>query len=63
MNSTDFRIESIEKINYNGREVLLFSAFERGDNAYFFVGKYTAPVGTEEKDLWKFVAKILHGAD
>lgn len=50
--ATDYRIERIRAIVYNGRQVKAFDVFEKQGDAFIFVGAYTAPVRTANKHLW-----------
>ena len=49
------RIEDIRKVNLNGRAVKLFKAYRLCGNAYVFVGQFSAPVRTANKNLHIFV--------
>ena len=49
----DYRIEGIQRATVNGRSVKLFTAWEREGDAFVHVGKFSAPVKTANRDLWK----------
>jgi hypothetical protein len=52
-----YRIENIQKAKLNRRNVKLFKAFgyDKNQQAYVFVGKYTAPAKTADKNLINFI--------
>ena len=52
-----YRIENIQKAKLNRRNVKIFTALEYDKNqqAYVFVGKYTAPAKTADKNLINFI--------
>ena len=52
-----YRIESIQKVKLNGRNVKLFKAFEYSEeqNAYVFIGQFEAPAKTANKNLCDFI--------
>lgn len=52
-NATDYRIEGVQKATVNGVACILFKAFKRRDDAFVFIGKFTAPTRTAKRDLWK----------
>lgn len=52
----DFRIESIQRATVNGRQVKLFTAYQKRDDAFVHIGKFSAPVKTANRDLWKIAA-------
>ncbi len=49
----DYRIESIRTATVNRRKVKLFRVFMRNGDAYFYYDQMSAPVKTEDRDLWK----------
>ena len=52
-----YRIEDIQKVKVNGRNVKLFKAFEydKNSNAYIFCGQFQAPAKTANKNLEKYI--------
>ncbi len=52
---TKIKIESIQKAIYNGKEVKLFNAYRLIDNAYHFIGQFSAPAKTANKNLINYV--------
>lgn len=50
--ASDYRIENIRKLTFNGKPVKAFDAFVKQGNAFVFCGAYTAPVRTANKNLW-----------
>lgn len=50
--AADYRIENVRKLTLNGRNVKAFDAFVKKGNAFVFMGAYTAPVRTANKNLW-----------
>lgn len=52
-----YRIENIQKVVLNKREVILFNAFKYDDdqNAYIFCGQYEAPKNTDDEKLECFI--------
>ena len=54
-----FRIEDIQKVKVNGRNVKLFKAFEYDEeqNAYIFCEQIEAPANTANKNLENFINK------
>lgn len=52
----NFRIEQIQKATVNGRAIKMFSAYEQKGDAFIHIGKFTAPVKTANRDLWKIAA-------
>ena len=53
--SDNFRIEDIKNAVFNGKQIKLFKAYKKQENAFFFVGQYSAPRKTLNKELWKIV--------
>lgn len=53
----DFRIENVQKVTLNGRQAKLFTAFVRQGEAFVHHGKFSAPVKTANRDLWKIAAE------
>ncbi len=54
--TANFRIENIQKANVNGRQVKLFTAFVKQGDAFVHFGKFSAPIRTANRDLWKIAA-------
>jgi hypothetical protein len=52
-----FRFEGIQDVVLNGRGCRLFKAYELDDDqgAYVFAGQFTAPTGTPEGELHKYI--------
>ena len=50
--ATDYRIEKIQIIEYNGKRVKAFQSYVKQGDAFVFQGAYTAPVRTANKNLW-----------
>lgn len=52
-----YRIENIQKANLNGRAVKLFKAYEYSEkqNAYIFIGQFSAPERTANKNLVNYI--------
>jgi len=59
--AADYRIEFIQSATYGatGTKVKTFQAYEykADQKAFVFVGGFTAPAKTANKDLWKVVAE------
>ena len=55
--ATDFRIENIQKATFNGRQIKMFTAFIKQGASFVHHGKFSAPVKTANKDLWKIAAE------
>lgn len=55
--AADFRIEQVQRATVNGRAVKLFTAFVKQGDAFVHQGKYSAPVKTANRDLWKIAAE------
>ncbi len=53
----DFRIGNIQKATLNGRQVKLFTAFVKQGGAFVCFGKFSAPIKTANRDLWKIAAE------
>ena len=49
---SNFRIEEIRKATVNGSLVKLFKAYKLQDDAFVFIGQFTAPQRTANKNLW-----------
>ena len=58
-----YRIEDIQKVKVNGRNVKLFKAFEydKNSNAYIFCGQFEAPAKTANKNLEKYIVNPKKG--
>jgi hypothetical protein len=52
-----YRIENIQKVKLNGRNVKLFKVFEycEEQNAYVFIGQFEAPAKTANKNLHNYI--------
>lgn len=50
-----FKIESIQRVTLNGSAVKLFKAFKLIDGAYIYVGQFSAPARTANKNLASFI--------
>ena len=50
--AADYRIERVRKLTFNGKNVKAFDAFIKRGEAFVFMGAYTAPVRTANKNLW-----------
>jgi len=52
-----FRIEDIQRVCLNGRNVKLFKAYEfdKNSQAYIFCGQFEAPVRTPNKNLLNYI--------
>ena len=55
--AADYRIENIQKATLNSRQVKLFTAFVKQGDAFVHCGKFSAPVKTANRDLWKIAAE------
>lgn len=55
--AADFRIEGIQKANVNGKPVKMFTAFIKQGDAFVHHGKFSAPIKTANKELWKIAAE------
>jgi len=51
--ATDYRIESIRKVTLNGTARKAFKAYQKQNDAFVFVGEFSAPAKTANRDLWK----------
>lgn len=52
---SNYRIESVQKVTLNGRNVKLFKAYKKEGDAYVFCGQYSAPAKTANKNLTQFI--------
>ena len=52
---SEYKIENVQRVRLNNREMKLFSVYRLVDNSYVFAGKYSAPAKTANKNLIKFV--------
>ena len=50
--AADYRIEEITKATVNGKKVKMFKVFAKNGDAFVFLGHFTAPVKTANKNLW-----------
>lgn len=48
----DYRIEQIQRATVNGRAVKLFKVYAKKGDAFVFMGQFTAPARTANKNLW-----------
>ena len=48
----DYRIERVRELTLNGKKVKAFDALIKRGDAFVFMGAYTAPVKTANKNLW-----------
>jgi len=51
-NASDYRIENVQKITLDGKKVKAFRAYVKQGNTFVFMGAYTAPIRTANKNLW-----------
>lgn len=56
-NATNYRITNVQKVSWNGRKVLAFTAFQLKSGAFVCLGRFTAPGKTAKRDLWKTAAE------
>lgn len=54
--SQGYWITDIRRARLNGRNVKIFKAYLLDGFAYVFVGEFSAPVRTANRDLWKVAA-------
>jgi hypothetical protein len=52
-----YRITDVQKVLWNGRQMLAFTAFELKDGSFVCVGRFTAPRKAAKRDLWKIAAQ------
>lgn len=57
MSATNFRIEEIKFATLNGSNVKTFKAFKKDAVGFVFVGQFSAPRRTANKNLWKVAAQ------
>ena len=57
MTTAQFRIESIQRANLNGRAVKLFKAYRLQGDAYVFIGQFSAPARTANKNLAQYITE------
>lgn len=50
--AADYRIEKVQIIILNGKQVKAFHAYVKQGDAFVFQGAYTAPIRTANKNLW-----------
>jgi hypothetical protein len=50
--ASDYRIERVREMNFNGKNVIAFDAYVKTGEAFVFFGAYTAPKRTAKKNLW-----------
>lgn len=55
--ATQYRIENIRTVTYNGKKCKIFQAYEKrngalGGHEFVFIGTYKAPARTANKNLW-----------
>lgn len=51
------KIEEIRKATLNGRAVKLFKAYRLENNGYIFIGQFSAPAKTANKNLAQFIGE------
>jgi hypothetical protein len=56
-NMERYRIENERRATINGRDCILFEAYELNDNedAYVYCGQFTAPANTPDDKLSRFI--------
>jgi len=54
--AADFRIEQVQKATMNGKQVKLFTAYEKKGDSFVHIGKFSAPAKTANKNLWLIAA-------
>ena len=52
---SEYKIENVQRVRLNNREMKLFSVYRLVDNAYVYAGRYSAPAKTANKNLINFV--------
>jgi hypothetical protein len=52
----NYRIEQIQKATLAGVKVKVFNAYKKQGDAFVFVGQFSAPQRTANRDLWKIAA-------
>jgi hypothetical protein len=52
-----YRIENIQKIRLNGKNVKVFKAYKKSANAYVFIGQFIANAQTSNKNLVNFIVE------
>ena len=58
MTATDFFITDIETAHVSGKLVKVFKAFQKMNGSFVFVGKFSAPAKTADKNLWQIAAGL-----
>lgn len=58
MLADSYRITDVQKVSWNGRPMLAFTAFQRKGNAFVCAGRFTASRKIARRDLWKIVAHM-----
>jgi hypothetical protein len=53
--TAQYRIQGIQKVRLNGKEVKAFEVLELKGDAYVFIGTRTAPAKTANKNLVNFI--------
>ena len=51
------KIKNVIKATYNGKQVKIFEAWEVLNNYEVFVGRFTAPVKTANKNLGNYITE------
>jgi len=54
-----YRIEDIRKVTLNGKNVIIFKAYEKDktSSVYVFCGEFSAPAQTANKNLHLFITE------
>jgi hypothetical protein len=55
--ATNYRITDVQKVLWNGRQMLAFTAHQLKSGAFVCLGRFTAPRKTAKRDLWKIAAE------
>ena len=50
---SDYRVESIQKITYNGKKCKMFKVYKLIGRDFIFMGNWTAPLKVKNEYLWQ----------
>ena len=56
---SNYRISGVQVVRLGSKDVKLFSAYKLDGDAFVYVGRFSAPMKTARKDLWKYVEGVV----
>lgn len=55
---SNYRIEDVQVVNYNGKDFKLFAAYRYDKGAFVYIGRLSAPWDTPHEDLWRVAEEV-----